>query len=142
MNVCAMCVVGVYRMHSLHRCHWHPITLTESATVFLSCRPSNNPPLASLTRHTLFSDWSKSFNIDIIDYTHQCLACTHKAQVKVSLTMVSKLGLRELVWASASPEGERCVARTGRGDGVLPCVGGARERWITDHSSPAITSYP
>ena len=32
------------------------------AAVRLSCRPSSNPPLASLTRHTLLSDWSKSFN--------------------------------------------------------------------------------
>ena len=32
------------------------------AAVCLFCCPSSSPPLASLTRHTLLSDWSKSFN--------------------------------------------------------------------------------
>ena len=41
--------------------------LTEAvAAVRLSCRPNSSPPLASLTRHTLLSDWSKSLN----KYTH------------------------------------------------------------------------
>ena len=41
------------------------------------------------------------------------------------LTMVSKRGLRLLVWARDTPAGVSLVARTGRGEGVSPC---GRER--------------
>ena len=44
------------------------------AAVCLSCRPSSNPPLASLTRHTLLSDWSKSFN----KYAHIPISMQYK----------------------------------------------------------------
>ena len=44
------------------------------AAVRLSCRPSSNPPLASLTRHTLLSDWSKSFN----KYAHIHISVQYK----------------------------------------------------------------
>ena len=51
----------------------HMLRLTGvRAAVRLSCRPSNSPPLASLTRHTLFSDWSKSFNAHTNTHTHHC----------------------------------------------------------------------
>lgn len=74
----------------------HMLRLTGvGAAVRLSCRPSNSPPLASLTRHTLFSDWSKSFNAQYI-HTHQCATNTAEMEMHF-LTMVSKLGLMMLV---------------------------------------------
>ena len=44
------------------------------ATVRLFCCPSSNPPLASLTRHTLLSDWLKSFN----KYTNRHISVQYK----------------------------------------------------------------
>ena len=56
----------------------HMLRLTGvGAAVRLSCRPSNSPPLASLTRHTLFSDWSKSFNAHIYIHTYTLVCNTH-----------------------------------------------------------------
>ena len=104
----------------------HMLRLTGvGAAVRLSCRPSNSPPLASLTRHTLFSDWSKSFNAQYI-HTYTSVRNTHSRdgdafphycfKARSDDAGVSQGKLR---WGNTSSKnGER------RGSVVLVCGGG------------------